>query len=236
MSWSSSSTISRAVRTHLLPVLDGVADLAEDLLERLLDLVGVLVGAEPADLDVHPRLADRARPRRASSDSSSTGCTLCSTPVMSRTTSNCGWMTRWISRCWRVELHRHRVDEERHVVGDDLDDRVAAGRPAVVGVARGEDVHVGAALRAVVGEPELRGQGGVQVDVGAVGEVVGGDVAVVGLDQAADLVGRRAARIPCGPSPARSPGRAARTSSGRSPLTRPDSTTLGAPAGATGQR
>ena len=35
------------------------------------------------------------------------------------------------------ELHRHRVDEERHVVGDHLDDRVAAGGPAVLGDASG---------------------------------------------------------------------------------------------------
>ena len=36
------------------------------------------------------------------SPSSLIGCTLWSTPVMSRTTSNCGWMTRWISCCWRL--------------------------------------------------------------------------------------------------------------------------------------
>ena len=33
---------------------------------------------------------------------SSTGCTVWSSPVMSRTTSNCGWITTCTSRCWRA--------------------------------------------------------------------------------------------------------------------------------------
>ena len=78
---------------------------------------------------------------------------------MSRTTSNCGCTTRWTSRCCRVELHGHRVDEERHVVGDDLDDRVAAGRPAVLGEGRGEDADVARCPAGrYVGELVLRGQ------------------------------------------------------------------------------
>ena len=34
------------------------------------------------------------------------------------------------------QLHRQRVDEERHVVGDHLDHGVPAGRPAVLGDGR----------------------------------------------------------------------------------------------------
>ncbi len=155
----------------------------------------------------------RIAPSMGGFDSSLIGCTLSRTPVMSRTTSNCGWMTRWISRCCAGQLHRHRVDEEGHVVSDDLDHRVTDGRPPVVGVARGERVHVGPTLRTVVGEPELRRQGGVQVDVGPLGEVVRGDVAVVGPDELPRPRRPGGRPSPCGPSRARWPERAARTSS-----------------------
>ena len=181
---------------HLVPVLDGVADLAQDLLDRFLELGGVLVDAEPADLDVHPALADGARGR---------GLRL----VLDRVHAleHSGDVADDVEL--RVhdqvdlallpgELHGHRVDEERHVVGDDLDDGVAAGRPAAVGVAGGGHVHVRPALRAVVGEPELRRQGGVQVDVRALGQVVGADVAVVRADQVADLAGGRTPRALAG--------------------------------------
>ena len=218
---------------HLLPVLDGVADLAEHLLEGLLDLAGVLVGAEPADLDVHPGLADRAVDG---------GLRL----VLDRVHAleDAGDVADHVElrmddqvdlALLPGQLHRHRVDEEGHVVGDDLDHRVTDGRPPVVGVARGEHVHVGPTLRTVVGEPELRRQGGVQVDVGPLGEVVGGDVAVVGPDELPDLVGRGAARALAGHRELGGPSRAARTSSGRSPLTRHDSTTPGAVTGGGGQ-
>ena len=49
---------------HLVPVLDGLADVAQHPLEGVGDRVGVLVVVDPVDLDVHPRLA-LGRPRAA---------------------------------------------------------------------------------------------------------------------------------------------------------------------------
>ena len=92
-----------------------------------------------------------------------------------------------------VELHRHRVDEEGHVVGDDLDDGVALGRPAVLGDGRGEDPHVGGALGPLVGQAELADRRAVHVDVGALGEVLDRDVAVVLPEELLGRLPRRSA-------------------------------------------
>ena len=62
-----------------------------------------------------------------------------------------------------VELHGHRVDEERHVVGDDLDHRAARRRPARVGAGGRDDADGRGALRADDGELAVRGQGAEQV-------------------------------------------------------------------------
>ena len=69
------------------------------------------------------------------------------------------------------ELHRHRVDEERHVVGDDLDHGVPVSRPAVLADRRREHPHVGGALGSVRGEVVLADRSAVHVHVGATGQV-----------------------------------------------------------------
>jgi hypothetical protein len=86
------------------------------------------------------------------------------------------------------QLHDHGVDEERHVVGDHLDDGVAAGRPAVLGQGRREDMEAGRPLGARLGGAVVRDQRAVQLLRGAVHQVVGGDVPVVGAEQRPDLV------------------------------------------------
>ena len=76
------------------------------------------------------------------------------------------------------ELGDHRVHQELHVVGDDLDDRVAAG-PAVLLHRRGEDAHVGRTHRTAQGKLPV-GQGRSQEVLGtARKEVLGGHVPVV---------------------------------------------------------
>src|SRR5258705_366913 len=52
------------------------------------------------------------------------------------------------------ELHRQRVEEERHVVDDDLDDGVGR-RPAVVVEGGGVDPDAGGAGRAAFGQVEM---------------------------------------------------------------------------------
>ena len=81
------------------------------------------------------------------------------------------------------QLGGDRVDEERHVVGDDLDDAVAAG-PAVLLHRRGGDAHVGRADRPVGGDLLVRQRGTEQVLGGAGQEVLGGHVAVVAAQEA----------------------------------------------------
>ena len=53
----SSSTITPGLLAHPVPVLDGLADVAQHPLHVVGDRVDVLVVPDPADLDVHPRLA-----------------------------------------------------------------------------------------------------------------------------------------------------------------------------------
>ena len=76
------------------------------------------------------------------------------------------------------ERHRDRVDEERHVVGDHLDDRVPAGGPAVDRDARGEHPDGRLALRSLGGEPQLGHHRAVEVGRVALEQVLGGDVSV----------------------------------------------------------
>ena len=96
------------------------------------------------------------------------------------------------------ERHRQRVDEERHVVDDHLDDGVPAGPPAGRS-ARGEDPDPAGALRAGAGEPAAPGEGPAHVDGGAARDVLGGYVALVGADRRVDrrrAVARRPASRP----------------------------------------
>ena len=86
-----------------------------------------------------------------------------------------------------VQHHPHRVDEERHVVGDDLDDGV--GRlPAVLLDLRVVDPDLRRAGRAPPGEVEVRRRRAVEVVRIAFGEVVGRDPRVVVGDEGEDEV------------------------------------------------
>ena len=72
----------------------------------------------------------------------------CSAPAASRTTLTTGWITAWI--CSRADSdHAHRVDQERHVVGDDLQHAATGVRIGAV-----EHAHRGLAGRALLHEIE----------------------------------------------------------------------------------
>ena len=105
----------------------------------------------------------RSRPSRAAPGSS----TSIRCPSSSRRTRITGWITRSIPYPWRAELHRHRVDDERHVVGDDLDHRVRR-LPAVLLELGVVDVHLDLAGRAHPGPVPVRDRGAVQVERAAV--------------------------------------------------------------------
>ena len=86
-----------------------------------------------------------------------------------------------------VDFHRHRIDEERHVVVDDLDDRVRR-LPAVLLDRRIEDAHAGVARLALAREVPVRQRRAVQVGRRALGEVLGIDLAEVADDEALEHV------------------------------------------------
>ena len=87
-----------------------------------------------------------------------------------------------------AELHAHRVDDERHVVGDDVDRRVRR-LPAVLlerGVVR---AHAHFPGRAAAPEGPVRQSGAVEVDRFAPAQIVRRRAAVVGADERLGLGG-----------------------------------------------
>ena len=173
------------------PVLDGLAHVAQHPLDVLDDDRGVLVG-DPVDLDVHPRLAHRVvvglqRPVVDRGDVlQGAGDVAADVEVRVHHDVHVAQLAG--------ELHGQGVHEEGHVVGDDLDDAVPAGGPAVLGERGGQHPHLGGPLRAVLGQPVVAGERAVHVHVGAAGEVLRRDVAVVRAQQGAHLVVRRPSR------------------------------------------
>ena len=86
------------------------------------------------------------------------------------------------------ELHAHRVDQEGHVVGDDLDDRVGR-RPAMVVEGRCVDPYPGGARLPLLGQVEV-GQGGtIDIDRVAAHQVLGGDPFPVAAQEGLGQVG-----------------------------------------------
>jgi hypothetical protein len=157
-------------RAHLLVVLDRAAHVLEHPPQ---------VGFEPAqyggaglavDLDVHPRLGERQAGDVAVLRAEQAAGEIAPDRQL-------GVDEQVHPDLVAVELHRHRVDEERHVVGDDLDHR-AADLPAVGLPGRGVGPHQRAALGPVRGEPEV-GEGRA-ADLGRVAadQVLGVDMPV----------------------------------------------------------
>ena len=180
---------------HLGPVLDGLADVLEDLGQRPLDLLALIGTGLPADLDVHPRLAgDVVLEVHPVDLLVVAGEDLLELPGDVAAHQDLRVHDHVHLAVLLVELHGHRVDEERHVVGHHLDDRVPTGGPAVLGDGRGEDADVRGALRPVRRDLVLAHRGAVQVHLGALREVLGGDVAVEVPEQVARLAARRPGR------------------------------------------
>ncbi len=87
------------------------------------------------------------------------------------------------------QLHRHRVDQERVVVGDDLDDGRAVRAPAVSRPGRVEDRDRGLAGAAFEGQLEVRFDQPEQTLRAALVDVVGVDVAEVVVEEGRDHLG-----------------------------------------------
>ena len=168
-----------ALRRHLGPVLDGVAHVREHPAQIRSDRLTRLLGALAVELHVHPGLDVVAE-----------------LPVVDGVDvedllQRPGGVTAYDELRVHDEVHGallagqlggDRVDEERHVVGDDLDHAVPAG-PAVLLHGGGEHVDVGGAGRPG-GRELLVGEGGAEQVLGNAGEqVLGGDVAVVAAQE-----------------------------------------------------
>ena len=162
---------------HLLPVLDGVTDVGEHLVEQRLDLVALVI-RDAVDLEVHPRLTGHVV---------RIGLGVLVEHLEEVAAEITSYDELRVDHEVDVVLglvqgHRHRVDQEGHVVGDHLHDRVPPGGPAVDRHARGEHAHAGGALGSLGGEPELSHHGAVQVGGVALQEVLGSHVAVERLE------------------------------------------------------
>ena len=81
-----------------------------------------------------------------------------------------------------VDFHRHRIDQERHVVVDDLDDRVRR-LPAMFFDRRIEHAHPRASRVALAREIPVRQRRAVQVRGLPLGEVLRVELAEVALDE-----------------------------------------------------
>ncbi len=176
---------------HAVPVLDRVAHVGEHLGQLVLDRVELLVG-DPVDLEVHPRLAD---------DVVTVGDGLVVEDLLHRAHHVAAHDVLRVDDEVDVVLalrqdHRDRVDEERHVIGDHLDDRVPACRPPVHRDARGEHLDRRLALGAVGREPQLRHHGAVEVRRLALEEVLRGDVAVEAAHHRRQVDPVRCLRVP----------------------------------------
>jgi hypothetical protein len=120
-------------RAHAGPVGDGDAHIAENLEYPPPDLGELLAAADPVDLDVLPGLQDRLRVCVVVDD-------LLDAPAPIATHAQHG-MNHEVDRdAAGVQHHRQRIDEKRHVVGHDFDDRSLAG-PAVCVCVRLEHAH-----------------------------------------------------------------------------------------------
>ncbi len=164
---------------HLLPVLDGLADVGQDAQQVGGDLLEVGAVGLAVDLDVDPRL-DRRVLRQLALGRGGQHLEQLAGDVAPHDELRVDDDVD--AAALAGEVVGDGVDEEGHVVRDHLDDGVAA-RPAVLLDGGRVHPHVGGALGARLGQPVVRDGGAEHVDRVAVGEVLGGGVQVVALQE-----------------------------------------------------
>jgi hypothetical protein len=157
---------------HRLPVLDRGAHLADDALEVLLQLAQPLGLGLARHLGMDHGLADRALLERLAGGEDLEQPAAGVAPHRQH-----GVDGQVHAAPAPVELHADRVDEERHVVGHDLD-RGVGGLPPVLLEARVVDTHLRRAGRALAGEVEVAEREAVQVERVALRHVLGRHPAV----------------------------------------------------------
>ncbi len=164
---------------QLRPVLDGLADVAQHALQRRLDLRELVGVGLPVDLHVDPGLGDElvviGAARRQVGD-------LDEVAGDSAAQHELRVHDEVDRPALQVELGGYRVDQEGHVVGDDLDDGVPRG-PALLLDGRGERPDPRRALRSRGREGLVRQRGAGDVDRVPADELLGCDVPVVALEE-----------------------------------------------------
>jgi hypothetical protein len=161
------------LRSHLRPVLDGGADLADDAQQVAPECVQLRSIGLPRHLGVDHGLGDRVvRRGGVGRQDVDQGAGVVAADVHDRVDDQVD------AEAAPVQLHRHRIDQERHVVGDDLHRRVRR-LPAVLLELRVVDAQLRLAGRARACEVEVGQRSAVEVDRGALGQVLGGHPAVV---------------------------------------------------------
>ena len=134
---------ARRIRAHLGPVLDGIANVLQDPHDvSAQSLFGVLIGRSD-DLQMHPRFDEGIRWSLVRVERAGDGEQL---PMQVATNNELRVHDEMDRDVGSGEFLGDRIDEERHVVGDDLDDRVARLRR------RREDPHLRHAGRPDRGE------------------------------------------------------------------------------------
>ena len=159
---------------HRGPVLDGRADLADHALEVQLELAQLVRVGLPGDLGVDHGLGDHALLGRLAGE---LGEDLEQLAVLVAAHAQHRVDDQVDPEPAAVQLHAHRIDQERHVVGHDLDGRV--GRlPAVLLEVRVVDAHLRRAGCALAGEVEVPEREAVEIERVALDHVLDRDPAV----------------------------------------------------------
>jgi hypothetical protein len=168
-------------RAHLPEVLDRVAHVGEHALQVGLDRLERRVVGLAVDLDVDPRLDQHLAGHVLLAAAEHPARHVAAHPHL-------GVDHQVHAEVVPVELHRDRVDQERHVVGDHLDHRVA-GVPAVLVQRRGVGPDHGPALGAELGELSLGHRGTVHVNGVAGEQVLRRDMPIVEPQEGQRLLG-----------------------------------------------
>jgi hypothetical protein len=154
-----------------------LAQHAAHLLAERLELVGLRLAV---DLDVHHRLRDALRVRAGREHGRDRA-------VLAAPHPDHGMDHEVQAEAVAAQLHADRVDDERHVVADDLHDRVRR-LPAVLLELRVVDAHLRLARLAPGREVPVRERGAVDVERAALEQIVRRHPAVVLAHELLDLV------------------------------------------------
>ena len=163
-------------RPHLLPVLDGGAHVGQDPLDRLAQALELSPIVLARHLDVHDRFADRV----VSGGVVVEQLDYVTGGVAPHPHNRVDDQVDPVSE--PHQLHRHRVDDERHVVRDDLDQRVRR-LPSMLLEVRVVHAHLGLTRSPLLRQVPMRDGRPIEVERVAIRQILGGNPLVVLADE-----------------------------------------------------